>query len=74
MPTLLGEEITKALEIPVVGIGAGGQTDGQVLVTHDILGLSELTPKFTKNFLTDANSIKEAIECYREAVLSLIHI
>ena len=62
VPTLLGEEITKALEIPVIGIGAGGQTDGQVLVTHDILGLSELTPKFTKNFLTDANSIKEAIE------------
>ena len=70
VPTLLGEEITKALEIPVVGIGAGGQTDGQVLVTHDILGLSELTPKFTKNFLTDANSIKEAIERYKEAVLS----
>ena len=52
VPSELAAEITQSVKIPVIGIGAGSATDGQVLVMHDMLGLS-LTgraPKFVKNF------------------------
>ncbi|MDA9184831.1 3-methyl-2-oxobutanoate hydroxymethyltransferase [Gammaproteobacteria bacterium] len=42
------------LEIPVIGIGAGPDTTGQIMVLHDVLGVSPITPKFVKNFLTDS--------------------
>ncbi|NRP09177.1 MULTISPECIES: 3-methyl-2-oxobutanoate hydroxymethyltransferase [unclassified Marinobacterium] len=65
VPTLLACEITKNLDIPVIGIGAGNLTDAQVLVMHDLLGITPgRRPKFVKNFMEGAGSIQEAIEQY----------
>jgi 3-methyl-2-oxobutanoate hydroxymethyltransferase len=50
LPAELAAEITRALEIPTIGIGAGVACDGQVLVLHDLLGLSEWTPSFAKQY------------------------
>ncbi len=69
IPSELAAAISKALHIPVIGIGAGCQTDGQVLVLYDILGLaSGYTPKFAKNFMQGSTSIQEAIDKYKLAV------
>lgn len=69
VPSALAERISKALKIPVIGIGAGVKTDGQVLVVYDILGLTPgHTPSFSHNFLQGANSIKQAMTSYAEAV------
>lgn len=70
VPSPLAREISQAATIPVIGIGAGPDTDGQVLVLHDILGLSLSghTPKFVRNFMQDANTINQAIENYAQAV------
>src|SRR5690554_388351 len=71
VPTDLGRRITEAIDIPVIGIGAGPHTTGQVLVLHDLLGISPLRPKFVKNFLTESdNDIAQAIQLYAEAVKS----
>jgi 3-methyl-2-oxobutanoate hydroxymethyltransferase len=57
------------LDIPVIGIGAGPDTSGQIMVLHDVLGVSPITPKFVKNFLTDSTAgIPGAIKAYVEAV------
>ena len=50
MPRDLAREITRALDIPTIGIGAGADCDGQVLVMHDLLGLSEWSPSFVKQY------------------------
>ena len=66
VPSELAKEITLAVKIPVIGIGAGSDTDGQVLVLHDMLGLS-LTgrvPKFVKNFMTGQPDIQSALGAY----------
>lgn len=55
VPSALAKAITEALTIPVIGIGAGPDTDAQVLVLHDILGISPIKPKFVKNFLADSD-------------------
>lgn len=70
VPSELAAEITEAVKIPVIGIGAGNATDGQVLVLHDMLGLSLTgrTPKFVKNFMQDQTSIDGAIRAYVAAV------
>ena len=71
IPELLVEEITAALEIPVIGIGAGKSCDGQVLVWHDLLGITRgKAPKFSKNFMAGAESVESAINAYVEAVRS----
>jgi len=70
VPSELAAEITNAVGIPVIGIGAGSATDGQVLVLHDMLGLS-LTgrvPKFVKNFMQGQPDIHSAFVAYVEAV------
>lgn len=70
VPSELAAEITQAVKIPVIGIGAGPATDGQVLVVHDMLGLS-LTgraPKFVKNFMEGQSSIQAAFAAYVQAV------
>jgi 3-methyl-2-oxobutanoate hydroxymethyltransferase len=65
IPADLGKAITEAVSIPTIGIGAGKDTDGQILVMHDALGIScSYMPKFSRNFLKDTGDIKKAIELY----------
>ncbi len=69
IPSELGSRLTKAVSAPVIGIGAGVDTDGQVLVMHDMLGVTPgKTAKFVKNFMSDASSIQEAVADYVQAV------
>ena len=69
-PADLAKQISAALSIPVIGIGAGRDTDAQVLVLHDLLGLSSHTPKFVRNFMQGAESIQQALTNYKDAVKS----
>lgn len=65
VPASLGKRITKAVSVPTIGIGAGKDTDGQILVMHDALGIScSYMPKFSRNFLKDTGDIKKAVELY----------
>ncbi|GLX82909.1 3-methyl-2-oxobutanoate hydroxymethyltransferase [Thalassotalea eurytherma] len=65
IPADLGAAITDAVTIPTIGIGAGKDTDGQILVMHDALGIScSYMPKFSRNFLQDTGDIKKAVELY----------
>ncbi len=64
IPKALGKAISEALTIPTIGIGAGNECDGQVLVMHDMLGVYPTPPRFSKNFLADAPSILAACEAY----------
>lgn len=69
VPQTLARTITAALSIPVIGIGAGPDTDGQVMVLHDVLGISPITPKFVKNFLKESqDGIPGALRDYVQAV------
>jgi len=71
VPTSLAELVTKKVKVPVIGIGAGNVTDGQVLVMHDLLGVSSgRTPKFVKNFMNEASSILGALKQYNDDVKS----
>ncbi|MBS9437841.1 3-methyl-2-oxobutanoate hydroxymethyltransferase [Photorhabdus noenieputensis] len=70
VPVDLAKRITDELQIPVIGIGAGNGTDGQVLVMHDALGITASPPKFVKNFLEEAGNIPDAIRLYKEQVES----
>lgn len=69
VPAKLAKKITQALSIPTIGIGAGADCSGQVLVLHDMLGLSQgKKPRFVKDFMPGANSIPEAVANYVRAV------
>ncbi len=68
VPELLATAITQAVEVPVIGIGAGRGCDGQVLVLHDMLGLTPRAPRFSQNFMQDGRTIQQAIRAYVEAV------
>lgn len=70
VPTHLATDISEKLDIPVIGIGAGPGTDAQVLVMHDLLGLSEHTPRFVKNFMENQASIQDALRAFVAAVKS----
>ncbi len=71
VPASLAKRITQACQIPIIGIGSGKDTDGQVLVLHDILGLTlGQPPKFSKNFMAKTHSIQKAIEAYVNDVKS----
>jgi 3-methyl-2-oxobutanoate hydroxymethyltransferase len=70
VPSSLGRALSQALHIPVIGIGAGPDTDAQVLVLQDMLGISQRLPKFSKNFLDQNASIQEAIIAYGNEVRS----
>ncbi|WP_457596702.1 3-methyl-2-oxobutanoate hydroxymethyltransferase [Hydrogenimonas sp.] len=65
----LGRAVTEAVKIPVIGIGAGADTDGQVLVFSDMLGLFEaFKPKFVKTYLRGAEAVREAVARYAREV------
>jgi 3-methyl-2-oxobutanoate hydroxymethyltransferase len=71
MPSKLAAEVTQALRIPTIGIGAGPATDGQVLVFHDMLGLTTgKAPKFVKRYANLADEITRAATAYAEDVRS----
>jgi len=68
-PADIAKEITESLSIPVIGIGAGPHTDGQVLVFHDLVGLVEdIKPKFVKRYLNASKLFKEALSQYKKEV------
>lgn len=65
IPAGLGGEVARALRIPVIGIGAGAQVDGQVLVVHDMLGLNkDFSPRFLRRYLNLFEAIKGAVDHY----------
>ena len=69
VPRDLAGEVASALSIPVIGIGAGPDVDGQVLVLHDLLGITpEPRPRFVRDFLAGRGSIREAVAAYVAAV------
>ena len=69
IPTQLSEAITAAVSIPTIGIGAGPYCDGQVLVTHDMVGMFEkFIPSFVKRYAHLAPQIKEAVAAYHDEV------
>lgn len=72
VPSTLAAEVTQSLAIPTIGIGAGPDCDGQVLVLHDLLGIDtgHRKPKFVKDFLAGQGSIAGAIRAYADAVRS----
>ncbi|MCF1428139.1 MAG: 3-methyl-2-oxobutanoate hydroxymethyltransferase [Shewanella sp.] len=69
IPAALAKTITEVLTIPVIGIGAGKDTDGQILVMHDVLGISSgYIPRFSKNYLLQTGEIRAAVRAYIEEV------
>ncbi len=69
VPATLAQQITELIDIPTIGIGAGIDCDGQVLVLHDMLGIYPgKTPKFAHNFMQGAESIQAALAAYVQAV------
>ena len=69
MPPALGQEITRAVSVPTIGIGAGPDCDGQILVTHDLLGLfGEFTPKFVKRYANLGAEMQKAFKAYKADV------
>jgi 3-methyl-2-oxobutanoate hydroxymethyltransferase len=69
IPADLGKAITEALHVPVIGIGAGPDTDGQILVLYDILDITTgRKPRFVQNFMKDAADNREALKLFVEAV------
>lgn len=69
VPNELGKAVTEALDIPVIGIGAGPQVDGQILVLYDILNITQgRVPRFVKDFMAGQDSPMAAIEAYVAAV------
>jgi 3-methyl-2-oxobutanoate hydroxymethyltransferase len=70
VPSALAAEITAAVQVPVIGIGAGVDCDGQVLVVHDMLGMNPRPPRFVKDFLQSGGSILQALQNYVTAVKS----
>lgn len=69
VPAALAARIAKAVKAPVIGIGAGAETDGQVLVVHDMLGMTPgRKPRFVKDFLAENGSVANALAAYAKAV------
>ena len=69
VPVSLAQRVTEALAIPVIGIGAGNATDGQILVMQDALGITgQGTPKFVRDFLAQGGDIRSAVRLYIEEV------
>ena len=71
VPAALAEKVAKSISIPVIGIGAGSGVDGQVLVTHDMLGMThEFHPRFLRRYLDLYSEMTTAFESYISDVKS----
>ncbi len=71
VPAALGKAVADRLTIPVIGIGAGKETDGQILVMHDMFGISaNYMPKFSKNYLVETGDMRKAVKQYIDEVRS----
>ncbi|MBM96813.1 MAG: 3-methyl-2-oxobutanoate hydroxymethyltransferase [Oceanospirillaceae bacterium] len=71
VPSQLAADLTAAVSVPVIGIGAGGGTDAQVLVMHDMLGLNaNHVPRFVKNFMIEGRTVQQAMAAYVDEVKS----
>ncbi len=70
VPAALAKQVTEAVSVPVIGIGAGKDVDAQVLVIYDVLGVSSYIPRFAKNFLAESDSVEGAIRLFVEEVKS----
>ena len=69
--SVLAREVSESLKIPTIGIGAGPDTDGQVLVLHDLLGMNkDFRPKFVRQFLSGQHLVVEALNNFHQAVVS----
>ena len=69
IPRELAKNVSRSLKIPTIGIGAGSDCDGQVLVSYDMLGItSGRLPRFARNFMTGKGSVRLAIESFNEEV------
>jgi 3-methyl-2-oxobutanoate hydroxymethyltransferase len=69
IPAALGSEITHGVHVPVIGIGAGPDTDGQILVLYDVLDITAgRKPRFVRNFMPDAGNCQAAVAAYVAAV------
>lgn len=65
IPASLGKKVAESVHVPIIGIGAGGDIDGQVLVVHDVLGLTkDFNPRFLRRYLNLYETIKDAVETY----------
>jgi 3-methyl-2-oxobutanoate hydroxymethyltransferase len=72
IPAKMAEEITASFKIQIIGIGAGSKTDGQVLVLHDMLGITqEFSPRFLRRYLDLHAEIKRAVQSYISDVRSM---
>lgn len=71
VPSGLARDITRSVDVPIVGIGAGPDTDGQILVLYDVLGIyPKKSPKFSKNYLEGTGSVAGAVSAFVEDVRS----
>jgi 3-methyl-2-oxobutanoate hydroxymethyltransferase len=69
VPNELGQAVTRSLDVPVIGIGAGPDVDGQILVLYDILGITQgPLPRFVRDFSKEARTPLDALEAYVRAV------
>ena len=69
IPAVLAEKVAKMLSIPIIGIGAGGGVDGQVLVMHDMLGINQgFSPRFLRRYANLSEDITRAVQAYIEDV------
>ena len=72
VPAPLGKLVAESVRVPVVGIGAGPDVDGQVLVTHDMVGLFDrFVPKFVKQYTKIRPIILDALKAYKQEVLEV---
>lgn len=72
IPAKLGEEVARNAKIPIIGIGAGSEVDGQVLVLHDMLGITmEFSPRFLRRYMNLSEDIVSAVQNYITDVKTL---
>lgn len=71
IPAKLAAQVTASVEVPTIGIGAGGAVDGQVLVINDLLGFTQdFNPRFLRRYMNAGEQINQAVKCYIQDVKS----